>query len=100
MASTNALTALCFSPGVTPTAMVSTNPLDEQQQRIVVQEKSAKLMSETMAQLTSQRQYVLRASSVEERLKEAAGRSLSGCTVRDGTILPEDIATRTALSKR
>ena len=53
-----------------------------------------------MAQLASQRQHVFRAPSVEERLKEAAGCSLSGWVIEFYATSSEDIAKRTALCQR
>ena len=75
------LTALRTSPEVTSPAMVNINPLDEQQQQIVAHEENAKRRSAIMALSSDQRQYVVCAPSVEERLKEVAGRSLSGWVI-------------------
>ena len=71
------LTALRTSPDLTSTAKFVTKPLYEQQQQQVAREKRAKRRSETLAHLTEQREYVFHASSDEERLRGATGRSLS-----------------------
>ena len=71
------LTALRTSPDLTSTAEVITNPLDEQQQQQVAREERSKRRSKTLVHLAEQRDYVFRAPSDEERLKEADGQSLS-----------------------
>ena len=79
------ITAFRFSSDVTSTAEINTNPLDEQQKQIVVQEESATRRLENMDQVASKKNYVFRAPSVKERLKEAVRRSLSGWVIGPGT---------------
>ena len=53
-----------------------------------------------MTRLKDHRQYRFKPPTVEERLKEASGHSLSGWTIGPEAISPEDVATRTALRQR
>ena len=80
--------------------MVNTSPLDVQQQQIDALEESTERGSETMDRLTIQRQYVFREPSVEECLKEAAGRSLSEYFIGPEFTTPDDMDARTALCER
>ncbi|CAI5702380.1 unnamed protein product [Peronospora effusa] len=95
----DALTALRDPPDVSSTVTV-TNPLDEQQQRAIDQEEGAKRRTKNMTRLQDHRQYRFKPPTVEERLKEASGHSLSGWTIGPEAISPEDVATRTALRQR
>ena len=96
----DALTALRTSPELTSTAEVITNPLDEQQKQQVAREERAELKSETLIHLVDQRDYVFHAPSDEERLRGAAGRSLSGWFAGPEATTPSEIAARTALRTR
>ena len=71
------LAALRFLSEVASMVINNTNPLDEQQQRIVAQAYESKIRSETMVQLASLRHYIFRTSSMNECLKEVAGCFLS-----------------------
>ena len=94
------LTALRNSPDLASTTGDTTNPLDEQQQQFVASKERAKRRSEIMARLVDQRDYVFRAPSDKERLKEAGGRSLSGWFIEPETTSPSEIAARTTLRER
>ena len=93
------LTALRRTLDLSSTATVI-NLLNEQQQRIVEREVSAKRMYKTKARLRGQRQHAFKPQSVEECLKEVACRSLSGWATGPKATTHEDIAARTALHQR
>ena len=95
----NMLTTLRRNPDLRSKTM-ATNPIDEHQQQIVDGEEGAKHRSKTKSILQTQRKYVSKPRSVEESLKEDAGRSLSGWAIGSEANTPEDTATQMALHQR
>ena len=79
---------------------IITNRLDEQEHAYVMAEEIARQRSQTAATLRARRDYVFRPPTVEERLRQVAGQSLSGWSTGPEATTPSDIATRDALRER
>ena len=79
---------------------IITNRLDEEQERVILIEERARRQAAEIAKAKAHSEYRFTPLSVEERLKEVAGRSLTIWLCGPLARTPEEIAERDALNQR
>ena len=79
---------------------IITNRLDEEQERVILIEERARRQAAEIAKAKVHSEYRFTPLSVEERLKEVAGRSLTIWLCGTLARTPEEIAERDALNQR
>uniref|UniRef100_A0AAV1TDF6 Uncharacterized protein n=1 Tax=Peronospora matthiolae TaxID=2874970 RepID=A0AAV1TDF6_9STRA len=87
-----------LTPGSDETTI--TNPLDEQQQMLVQREKIAQRHAQMVTTLERQRDYVFTPPSVEERLRQAVGQTLTTWVIGRGPKTPQEVITFQAHRER
>lgn len=92
-------TALRPTLDVEPT-LVTSNPLDEQQQQAIRENERAQRIAKTKSRLQRRRDYVFKPLTVDERLKRSDGQTLTTWGPGSETTTSEELATRETLCKR